>query len=109
MAMRSGPEWCWNFPGSKRSPFIKAGEAELVIEAGEAFEQRFPFTVIETGGFQQFVPVTLGTVEVPEIEPIGRISVQVRAKKMANSAVMDIQKVVLRKVSPDAPANGTEC
>ncbi|MDA0811692.1 MAG: hypothetical protein O3C21_04770 [Verrucomicrobia bacterium] len=86
----------------------EGSEAELVIEAGEAFEQRFPFTVIETGGFQQFVPVTLGTVEVPEIEPIGRISVEVRAKKIANSAVMDIQKVVLSKVSPDAPANGKE-
>ncbi|MEZ5327278.1 MAG: hypothetical protein R3F19_19690 [Verrucomicrobiales bacterium] len=84
----------------------EGSEAELVIDAGEDFEKRFPFTVIDTGGFQKFVPVKLGTVEVPEIEPIGRVSVQVRAKKMANSAVMDIQKVVLRKVSPEVSAIG---
>ena len=73
-------------------------DAELVIAAGEEFEQRFPFQVVETGSFQKFVPVKLGTVKVPEIEPIGRISVEVRANTIASKAVMDIQKVVLRKL-----------
>ncbi len=80
--------------------------AEIVVRFG-TFTKVLPFTVVETGGFQDFVPVKVGTVNLPDPRsmeglqtPEPKLVVDVRAKDVAHKAVMDIQKVVLRKVTP---------
>jgi hypothetical protein len=70
-------------------------KAEVVI-AGADFEKRLPFKVVETGGFQDFIPVKVGQVEIPELKN-SAARIEIRAIDKARVAVMDVQKIVLTK------------
>ncbi len=53
-----------------------------------------PFTVKETGGFQNWVQTEIGTVDLPA----GRHSLSIRPKAKKGAAVMDVQTVLLQPV-----------
>ena len=57
---------------------------------------RLPFVVMETGGFQKFMPRRLGTVAVPAE---GEHRLQIRVVRKAGPAVMDVRQVILRRKS----------
>jgi len=62
-------------------------EVEVAIK-GQALTMK----VAETGHFQRFVPITIGTVRLQA----GRTTLSVRAKSRPSPAVMDLRRVVLR-------------
>ena len=66
-----------------------SGGSEVEVAIGE---QRFNFTVQETGGFQSFVPRTIGAVN---LEKAGRYSLTVKPLKKPGPAVMDLRQVRL--------------
>ncbi len=66
-----------------------SGGSEVEVAVGE---QKLSFTVQETGGFQNFVPRTIGTVT---LEKAGRYSLTVRPLKKPGLAVMDLRQVRL--------------
>jgi arylsulfatase A len=70
---------------------VNAGSTVQVEIAG----QKMAFTVPDTGGFQQWQEVSLGTVEIAQS---GKHYLTVTVQKMAHEAVMDVQKVLLKKV-----------
>ncbi len=57
---------------------------------------RLPFVVMETGGFQKFMPRRLGTVAIPAE---GEHRLQIRVVRKAGPAVMDVRQVILRRKS----------
>tara|TARA_R110002096_G_scaffold4493_3_gene20769 strand:+ start:18567 stop:19538 length:972 start_codon:yes stop_codon:yes gene_type:complete len=57
-------------------------------------EEQRKFMVKETGGFQNWKPIDLGTIKVSE----GSNTVTIKPLNKTNKAVMDIQKVVLTPV-----------
>jgi hypothetical protein len=61
--------------------------------------QVLSFVVQDTGHFQNFIPRTLGTIQ---LKAAGRYSLEVRPQKKPGVAVMDLRQVVLRPVT--APA-----
>ncbi|MGC3967558.1 MAG: hypothetical protein QM775_09365 [Pirellulales bacterium] len=67
----------------------QGGSEATVTIAG----QTLSFTVEDTGHFQNFVPRTLGTVQ---LEKPGRYVLELRAVKKAKAAVMDCRQIVLR-------------
>jgi len=70
-----------------------SGGAEVLVETAG---QRIPFTVEETGHFQQFVARTIGDVN---LQP-GPQSLRISATKKPGAAVMDLRRVVLRPITP---------
>ena len=70
-----------------------SGGAEVLVETGG---QRIPFTVEETGHFQQFVARTIGDVNLQS----GPQSLRISATKKPGAAVMDLRRVVLRPITP---------
>jgi hypothetical protein len=68
-----------------------AGSTVQVEIAG----QKKSFTVQDTGGFQQWREVSLGTVDITQA---GQYYLTIMAQKMAHRAVLDVQKVLLKKV-----------
>lgn len=67
----------------------QGGSEASVTIAGQAL----PFTVEDTGHFQNFKPRTVGTVQ---IDQPGRLTLELRAVKKAKAAVMDCRQIVLR-------------
>ncbi len=61
--------------------------------------QILPFTVVETGHFQQFIQRVIGVVDLPA----GEHTLAVKPVRKARDAVMDLRSVVLRPV----PAGGS--
>ncbi|HWB02336.1 MAG TPA: sulfatase-like hydrolase/transferase [Verrucomicrobiales bacterium] len=68
-----------------------SGGSEVEITAAG---KSLPFTVTETGGFQNWVETGVGTVTLPA----GRHTLAVRPKTKKGGAVMDIQRIVLQPV-----------
>ena len=66
-----------------------SGGSEVEVAVGE---QKLNFTVQETGGFQNFVPRTIGAVT---LEKAGRYSLTVKPLKKPGLAVMDLRQVRL--------------
>jgi arylsulfatase A len=60
-------------------------------------KQKLTFTVEQTGGFQNFVPRTIGQVQ---IDKAGRHTLEIRALKKPGPAVMDVREVRLLPVKP---------
>ncbi|MSR30683.1 MAG: DUF4976 domain-containing protein [Gemmataceae bacterium] len=65
------------------------GGSEVIFKAGDKV---LPFVVEDTGGFQQFKPRIVGELE---IATPGRQVLEIRVKKKAKSAVMDVRQVRL--------------
>jgi hypothetical protein len=65
------------------------GGSEVEISVGE---QVLKFTVEDTGHFQNFKPRDLGTVT---IDKAGRYTLNVKPKKKAAAAIMDIRQITL--------------
>jgi hypothetical protein len=59
-------------------------------------EQVLPMKVVETGHFQRFVPLRLGTINV---ERSGRRTLAVRVVSKPGLAVMDLRRITLRAAS----------
>lgn len=57
--------------------------------------QSWEFTVIETGGFQEFVRRTIGETQLPA----GRHTLAVRPRTKPGPAVMDLREVTLRPIT----------
>lgn len=55
---------------------------------------RLPFVVMETGGFQKFMPRRLGDIDIANP---GEHRLQIRVRRKAGPAVMDVRQVVLRR------------
>ncbi|MFM7151191.1 MAG: N-acetylgalactosamine 6-sulfate sulfatase (GALNS), partial [Gemmataceae bacterium] len=68
------------------------GGSKVHVEIGE---QKLPFTVEDTGGFQAFRPRKIGVIQ---LEKTGRNTLVVRPQTKANLAVMDIRQVRLLPV-----------
>ena len=66
-----------------------SGGSEVEFAIGE---QKLTFTVQETGGFQNFVPKIIGTVN---LEKAGRYALTVKPLKKPGVAVMDLRQVRL--------------
>jgi hypothetical protein len=66
------------------------GGSEVVLSVGE---QALPFTVEDTGHFQNFKARPIGTVT---LDKPGRYTLTVKPKKKAAAAVMDLRTVTLR-------------
>jgi arylsulfatase A len=66
-----------------------SGGSEVEVAIGE---QKLNFTVQETGGFQNFVPRTIGAIA---LEKAGRYSLTVKPLKKPGLAVMDLRQVRL--------------
>ena len=66
-----------------------SGGSEVEVASGE---QQLTFTVQETGGFQNFVPRTIGAVT---LDKAGRHTLTVKPVKMPGAAVMDLRQVRL--------------
>lgn len=77
------------------------GGSEIAVGLGS---QSLPYTVVETGHFQNFRWRTIG---VAKDVPAGRTTVSVRVTKLANKAVMDIRQIRLVPVPlpSSAPAS----
>ena len=69
-----------------------SGGSTVVVEIGD---QKLEFTVQETGGFQQFQPLSIGRVK---LAAAGRHSLAVRCLRKSGPAVMDLREVRLRPV-----------
>lgn len=68
------------------------GGSKIVVSIGK---HHFPFTVIDTGGFQTWRDVSLGQIDIRES---GEQRVTIQAKTKAGGAVMDVQRIVLKRV-----------
>jgi arylsulfatase A len=68
-----------------------SGGAEVAFAVGE---QVLTLTVEDTGGFQNFVPRTLGTLALGA----GKYTLTVKPKTKPGGAVMDLRQVTLRPV-----------
>ena len=55
------------------------------------------FTVEDTGGFQNFKPRVIGTVELPKLT---RLALTVIPQTKPGAAVMDLRQIILRPVQP---------
>ena len=66
------------------------GGSEVNVSVGE---QTLSFTVIETGGFQNFQPRDIGTLK---LEKAGRYTLTVKPKTKAKAAVMDVRLITLK-------------
>ncbi|HUE74798.1 MAG TPA: sulfatase [Pirellulaceae bacterium] len=69
-----------------------SGGSTAVVQIGE---QKLEFTVQETGGFQQFQPLSIGRVT---LKAAGRHSLAVRCLRKPGPAVMDLREVRLKPV-----------
>jgi arylsulfatase A-like enzyme len=67
-----------------------SGGAEVTVSVND---QTLTMKVQETGHFQRFVPVTIGTLR---LDAAGRYTLSVRANSKAGPAVMDLRRIVLR-------------
>ena len=74
------------------------GGSDVIVELGG---KKFPFTVLETGHFQNFVPRRVGRIKLPA----GQHSLAVKPQTKKAGAVMDIREVRLLPVtaSPSPP------
>jgi arylsulfatase A len=70
------------------------GQGGSTVEVSIA-EQALSMTVEDTGHFQNFVPRSIGTVELTKP---GRYVLTIKPKTKAKAAVMDVRQVVLRPV-----------
>jgi hypothetical protein len=78
----------------------KSGGAEVVVEiSGESGTTTLPFTVQETGHFQQMILKMIGEVQLAA----GRYTLAVKPRTKPGVAVMDLRRVVLRPVAAEAP------
>lgn len=68
------------------------GGSEVEVVIGD---QIVKFTVEDTGGFQNFKPREIGTVK---FDKPGQYTVELRPKKKAGAAVMDVRSITLRPV-----------
>ena len=66
------------------------GGSEVNVSVGE---QTLSFTVVETGGFQNFQPRDIGTLK---LEKPGRYTLTVKPKTKAKAAVMDVRLITLK-------------
>jgi lysophospholipase L1-like esterase len=62
--------------------------------------QELPYTVVETGHFQNFRWQTVG---VARNIPAGPATLGVRVRKLAKNAVMDVRQIRLKPVTPEQP------
>lgn len=67
------------------------GGSDVEILVGD---QTLSFKVEDTGHFQKFVPRAIGQVN---FDKPGTYSLQIRPKNKTNGAVMDVQKIILKK------------
>jgi len=74
-----------------------SGGAEVELRCGE---QVVRFTVEETGHFQRFIPRGVGRLTLPSDRSS---TLEVRAVKKPNAAVMDLRRITLRGVDAAAP------
>jgi arylsulfatase A len=70
-----------------------SGGSEVEVSLGEA---RFQFVVVETGGFQKFLPRKVGILKVPQA---GRATFALKPQKKPGAAVMDVRQVTLRPLA----------
>jgi hypothetical protein len=68
-----------------------SGGSEVELSVGES---RLRFEVMETGGFQKFLPRRLGELEIRQG---GVQELQVRVMRKAGPAVMDVRRILLRR------------
>jgi arylsulfatase A len=68
-----------------------SGGSEVALSIGN---NTLPFTVKETGGFQNWVEAEIGVVSLP----VGRHTLAIRPKVKKGAAVMDVQRVLLQPV-----------
>ncbi len=89
----------WEFtvtkPGTFRVEIMQGcgtgnGGSEVNVSVGE---QTLNFTVVETGGFQNFQPRDIGTLK---LEKAGRYTLTVKPKTKAKAAVMDVRLITLK-------------
>ncbi|MFN9437510.1 MAG: sulfatase, partial [Planctomycetota bacterium] len=73
-------------------------EVEIAVTFADGTIQRVPWTVRETGHFQNIVIEDLGIVNAKR----GRARLEVRPRTKKAAAVVDIRQVVLRPVRPTA-------
>jgi len=66
------------------------GGSEAAVSVGD---QHLKFTVIDTGGFQQFQPVSVGTLQ---FDKPGRYELAIKPTRKAKQAVMDVRSVTLK-------------
>ncbi len=66
--------------------------SEVAVELGD---QRKTFVVKDTGGFQNWEPVELGQMK---IDRAGKHRLSIKPVTQAGKAVMDIQKILLRRI-----------
>ncbi|MBU6221221.1 MAG: sulfatase-like hydrolase/transferase [Planctomycetes bacterium] len=70
-----------------------SGGATVDVEVAGA---TLPFTVVDTGHFQQLVQVSVGTVELAA----GEHTLALKPRSKPGAAVMDVRRVVLRPAAP---------
>jgi hypothetical protein len=102
-------DWCeWHLATAKAGRYAVQilqgcgqgqGGSEVTISVGG---QELVFTVEETGHFQNFKNRTLGTIELAAGDDD---TLQLRPRKMAAGAVMDVRQVRLVPVGPDTNPN----
>ncbi len=68
-----------------------SGGSEVVFAVGD---QQLKVTVQDTGGFQNFVARTIGTIELPA----GKLELTVKPLTKPGQAVMDLRSVTLKPV-----------
>jgi hypothetical protein len=68
-----------------------SGGSEVNFAVGD---QQLRMTVEDTGGFQKFVPRTIGTLQIDEP---GRYTLSVKPQTKPGVAVMDLRQVILRR------------
>ncbi len=73
------------------------GGSEVEVSLGES---RIRFTVVETGGFQKFLPRRVGVLDVPRP---GRFQFALKPQTKPGPAVMDVRQVLLRRISDLGP------
>jgi arylsulfatase A-like enzyme len=93
-------DWAeWTFDAPHAGTFVVellqgcgkgSGGAQVAVNVAG---QTLVMTVEETGHFQRFVPLNIGTVRLPEA---GRYTLTERARTKPGPAVMDLRRVVLR-------------
>ncbi len=97
-----GDDWAsWEFTIDKPGAFAVEvlqgcgkgqGGSEVAIVVGE---RSLPFTVEDTGHFQNFKARTVGQIK---LDKPGRYTLAVKAKKKAAAAVMDLRSVTLKPI-----------
>ena len=93
-------EWAVNVPAPGRYEVevlqgcgTGSGGSDVEVSMGGS---RLPFVVMETGGFQKFLPRRVGVLDVATP---GEHRLQIRVLRKAGPAVMDVRRVVLRPVA----------